>query len=1317
MLARLRLPSLFMLLVCVMFLGAAVTAHAQTSQAAALTDPPATGFGAGAGLQLAATPPAAQYDEQLGTTFTQNFASLAYNVTAAAQADSNGYGPAYLLNGLSSKGYWYQVGVSYDWPLLGGGFSPGFNFNYEVFNANGVSVFPTDGSGGLTSFSGTVNAGDSIGLSLSFSGVNVLMFATDYNTGATASETYNAVAATVFDGSPLAPSNPEGFFTGLMTEWYHAAPYYVNEGQATYSNARVALSSAWMWIDEYQPTNETWTGSFSAITPSAASYTSAPNTLQPFNSHGATEAGDAFEFVTGSSATTTTTITLLSASLLTPLAASNSFAVYYTLDGLFSTASAQDGTLTLTTDIGSAVTISTVSTGSTTTERWVLDSQGGNISIASGSSATYYYYDLLVQSVGFATSDGSTSSHPMLQYYTAPPTASSQPSETSVTTFLLPSAQAVWAVRGSLVSVQSTIAGKSGEQWSLQTSEWTINSVNLVPSPVLYYHQYYVAPGYNVKGGGSGYGAPTITCLQYGVPVTIPLSSLSWVDAGPSCSYSPVLPGSTQDERWAIPSPTATVSQPGAVSVTYFPQYLLRITYSIIGGSPNPPTVTGVSFTTSSTVPLSSSPATEWFDSGSSYSISNPLSSSTASERWETAGTTKGAMQGQVNVTDAFYHQFLLTASYSVIGGASGTTSPALSYMSFGSPTSIQLNGNKQNFWSDVGTQYSVPQTLAGSSVSERWYTQTAQGTVQASSALSFSYNHQFFLSVTGGALSSQWYNSSSTAKISEPGVFARASGSGQRVTSYSIDGTLTAVKATAGTVSISILMDAAHQLVINSVQQYQVSLDVSSTAAISSITSPTVAGDSYWYDQGTSVSLVLNGIWGRSAGAGERLLSYSLNGASKAVSTTGLVDVLTAVTLTSPETITAAATAQYRLDAIGGSVATGTIASIPGDTGWYDSGTSVTVSFYYSWNSTSGTRQNAVGYSVTGSGNATQIARSSSGTFPVQLTMSRPETITIDSVTQYSLTLSPGQGVSLSLASPTLDSFYDSGTTLTATTPYTWDVVNNVVRQNLVSFTLDSLVTNVTRADSGSFTTPAIVFNGPQALKFNAATQALVALQFTNSAGTNTIVPTLVQIQYGDSPITSVPSSGVWLDYGTKFQLSDVQWEGADVKPASQTFYTVNAPANETVEARVYSGSIAVTDYLGLPISGARVSVTLVNGTIITTTTSNKGTVALPEIPIGNYTASISYLGTTTTIGGNAALAGTAHAKILASYPTFVLAVLAVAFVIIIAAVLISPGRRLRKEIPPGEPSQHLTQVCKNCNATIALGSLHCPECGAEQV
>ena len=190
----------------------------------------------------------ASYDEQIGVSFTQSFTSLAFNVTAIAQSSSSGIGPAYLLNGLSNTGYWYQVGVSYDW----GGPTIGFGMNYEVFNPSGTSIFPANGGGGLTSFSGSVNSGNLVLLSLYFNNSTgmVRMYAYDWNTGASASETFSSEGATYFQGqSPTQSYNPLGF-TGLMTEWYHVNPYYGSEQQVTYSEQGFQFASAWLWMLE-----------------------------------------------------------------------------------------------------------------------------------------------------------------------------------------------------------------------------------------------------------------------------------------------------------------------------------------------------------------------------------------------------------------------------------------------------------------------------------------------------------------------------------------------------------------------------------------------------------------------------------------------------------------------------------------------------------------------------------------------------------------------------------------------------------------------------------------------------------------------------------------------------------------------------------------------------------------------------------------------------------------------------------------------------------------------------------------------------------
>jgi hypothetical protein len=233
-----------------------------------------------AAYPFAGQPNITMYDEQLGTTFTQNFTSLAYKVTAVAQNGTDGYGPAYLVNGLGNNNYWYQVGLAYDWD---GSASTGFQLAYEVFNSSGNSVFPVSG-GGMTTFS-PVNPGDTVLLSLTFSNGSVVMQGTDQNTGAQSQKTYSAPGATTFVGNPTASlSNSNGFFTGLMTEWYHTAPYYGDEQKVTYTANGSGITSAWLWMDEFSVApNGTLSSLFGKNSPAPVSFGN-PTQLQSLSS-------------------------------------------------------------------------------------------------------------------------------------------------------------------------------------------------------------------------------------------------------------------------------------------------------------------------------------------------------------------------------------------------------------------------------------------------------------------------------------------------------------------------------------------------------------------------------------------------------------------------------------------------------------------------------------------------------------------------------------------------------------------------------------------------------------------------------------------------------------------------------------------------------------------------------------------------------------------------------------------------------------------------------------------------------------------------
>ena len=156
---------------------------------------------------------------------------------------------------------------------------------------------------------------------------------------------------------------------------------------------------------------------------------------------------------------------------------------------------------------------------------------------------------------------------------------------------------------------------------------------------------------------------------------------------------------------------------------------------------------------------------------------------------------------------------------------------------------------------------------------------------------VSFNGVTQYFLSVTGGSSISygtssptgdNWYDSGSSTTVSSSGVYGRSGGSGTRVSAWNLDGGSNTAESTIGTVTTSpISMGTYHTVTFNSVTQYQVTLDSGATAALSSITSPTVSGDNYWYDSGTTVTISLNGVWGRSGGSGTRLSNYALNGGS----------------------------------------------------------------------------------------------------------------------------------------------------------------------------------------------------------------------------------------------------------------------------------------------------------------------------------------------------------------------------------------------------------------------------------------------------
>jgi hypothetical protein len=531
------------------------------------------------------------YDEQLGMTFTQSFTSMLYNVTAVAQQDpTSGMGPAYLLNGLSDTGYWYQVGLSWNWNP---GYFPGtgFDMNYEVFDSSGNSVFPTNGGGGLLSFSGPVYQGDSVVLKLYFtSSGQVVMLAEDQNTGAYASETYSAEGATYFVGLSSNTANSNGFFTGLMTEWYHPSPYYGNEQAVVYASD-LALSSAWMWVDEYEPpccSNSLFEGSTSG----PVSYASNPTLLQEFSSNGATEYSDAHEFVTGSLSVVTMT---LSYSVHGGSSAPTPPVFAYVSNGVEQAATLGTTPTKFLVDANTAWNVTNPLTGSSSDERWQTSQQTSGVATSSQTVVFQYYQQYRV---AFGYQSGSGGGPPQITYF-----------EFGAQQIAPPGAQ-VWADAGSQYQYQNPLQGSTSEErWYSQDPSGTVASPGAITA--VYYTQYLVTFDFSVLGGGGGSSPPVVDYTSLGERATAVANASVWADDGSAFSYPSVVRGSNAQERWVLESrvPRA-VAGSVVVDAVYQRQFYVAVTSAEpAGGTASP--LSGW-YNATQTLTLSASPSPGW---------------------------------------------------------------------------------------------------------------------------------------------------------------------------------------------------------------------------------------------------------------------------------------------------------------------------------------------------------------------------------------------------------------------------------------------------------------------------------------------------------------------------------------------------------------------------------------------------------------------------------------------------------------------------------------------------------------------------------
>lgn len=630
-----------------------------------------------------------RYDEQLGLTFAQNVTSIEYNVTAVEQADPTlGNGPAYLLSGLSNTGYWFQIGLSWNWAP---GQNPGigFDMNYEVFAPNGSSIFPTKGGTGLLSLYGLVNRDDSVLLTAQFTNSEkVVMIVKDLRTGASYSETFGAEGGTYFVGLPYTISNPNGFFTGLMTEWYHQAPYYGQEQKVEYTNAKSGLSSAWMWIDELD--TQTHQALFATQTPGLVSYTSNPK-LQVLASHSATVYSNAHELITGS---LNVALVLNYSTYRGGLGYSPPMLTYVS-DGTQMTVALSTMSTAYFLDNGTKWSVTSLLAGSTLTDRWMTNQPTNGTARVSEEIGFIYYSQYYVTFNYEVIGGGSGYSPPIVTYFLF-----GSPASTLV-------GVGVWADSGSYYNQTDPLVGSTpNERWSAG-SFGQIGFSHAVQ--ITYLREYWTR--FNISFVG---GFPKGLVFQYSSPrgtsgygLDGPGAVAGWADA--NSTWSITLPQDS-NERWvnvnSSVGTTGVVNHPIEISLLFQHQYYEIVMPNLAAGG---------------SVSLSSG----WYDAGTNLTARATVNPGWMFEGWN--GTGSGSQSSSndtilfiagksLGETAIFYSGLNITAMGSVnvsyvFGTRSGTVPAGTSSEVFVDPSAkLMLSATPESLlysfdrWSGANT-------------------------------------------------------------------------------------------------------------------------------------------------------------------------------------------------------------------------------------------------------------------------------------------------------------------------------------------------------------------------------------------------------------------------------------------------------------------------------------------------------------------------------------------------------------------------------------------------------------------------------------
>ena len=404
-------------------------------------------------------------------------------------------------------------------------------------------------------------------------------------------------------------------------------------------------------------------------------------------------------------------------------------------------------------------------------------------------------------------------------------------------------------------------------------------------------------------------------------------------------------------------------------------------------------------------------------------------------------------------------------------------------------------------------------------------------------------------------------------------------------------------------------------------------------------------------YPSGTAATVQFDSVCDRSGGSGIRVTSWSLDGGNSVPVSANETSTIT-VLMDQSHTITLQTTSQYSLTLDYGAVASLlylTPPSVPGDNYGYDSGTLVTFAGSVGLNSS-----NAVAYSLDGS--TTDIAPRVSG-YTTSFVMNAPHSLVVvlapispacpsgACTTQFSVTIQSGSNLP--------GGAWVDGKYYPKPVTFSWpggSVHNVTAVAGAAQPQVRASFNSWTGIATSKSTTLALMVNKTGTLTAQYSKQYLVTLHFSDSAG-GIVVPQSVTLAGPSGRETIGANMSAWVSPNVSYTISSVQWMDWNVVMSNDSTFRAAQPASLGFTVEVYPQTIRVTDAYGLPLQGAVVDVTTLNGKTISLATNADG-VATFEVPMGLFSANIGYFGvnnqiTSASEGSHAFIVG-----FLLSYP-----------------------------------------------------------------